>query len=1488
MGEAKSVLFLESRSNEKDDRTLTRFKLIYLPDKSCSFLINKMGGSASLTQLYQLPENIDFQTFMTITRFKFTPESYDIFADRDGQISRQRMIEIVAARDCYFSYEWGFDAKARSVPNRVQQIIDYLTSQGLYIYTEDGQYRHNVQMGEMSLKERIKQSLVTSQCMILCLMERYYQKLMDSGESTPANSKKENQIQIEFHEFIALKGVRYIIPIFLEEKGKITTENTPKLVYDLLSTKYCINMTEFEYNPQQLENLYSIIVKTIKPLREGGNFVRSDLEYAVSNEGKHYHWLTERFNLEEYNLSVSENDSFKKEISKRNSMNNILTSAEMNKLVLKNAAKRRQTSNDDETQKLLSNMKNVSKMTISRDLLKKYAKIFADNNFETTTRILPLLQANDEYLLEIGIEKVHSQYLRQQILLDVKENFDSSYVGRIDAILSDKKNFYSKEDEERQRVLQQQIEASSRMKELSLMAFEDHLSYCYEEYCEMIVTQELFHQKRQLLLQQIDEENQKHTFLMISCQQSYERRKFDELQQYRRERFERIVNGRNIMEVLSNFRETLQRISEITLTLDNSRESLNPLESTLRGNKGATFGGNGTEVPQRSSSIFPYGPPTPLSPKKGMTVDTSFLSPKKSPKNLKARSMSQLAASTISTAYSPSTSALQVDLLPSSKKLVPYGLTQPQAVQPDINATRDPEELSYLLQETVYIFKRMELHVLNSIDHVTFLLENSIIKLLITFISQQYIHCITFTSTHFLTDSHFFQLSLPHQPLLLLSHCIRCRTDYNAMHSSLVYLLHRYGILSLLFEMMKWYVEKIDVLAICLYVIDLIITTKEHSVLLSYLAPYLSVPATQQEQGRMRGKSTSPSKKASSLARNLLSMNPNEFYLLFLMILLEKYYYHADGSFEGNDEFDDDLKQEIIYKTPSKRNSRDHAGENKIVPVRPSSPVRSPRTAAGTTYLISSPSSGRKSPRSGPGSPRTIRTSPASPKALLPHLDRQVHLLYEKDYKEMLLMVCAIFSQLASVEKYDSLLIKCREKLVTNLINEVISIPITNFQCPDEYYYNFLFSLESLYYTKFIAFLPQNPVDSFFRLGEKYGIYDCTISYALKPDSYSLSMSILQEKKGFNYRKLSENMILQLHEFVLIKYLINTFHYYCYHHEYQSIEMVIQIIRVIGNVIYCRNDLKKICYEYFLHKELIYLLRVGLQMLKYQVTSSTATSASAPGGQGFSSRDILKDVHVIIQEEDRERRKETNQSFLRNTSGKTPTSFLARMKKQFPEAMSNDLEEMSQATSQSPSATYSPSTTSKKVTMKENDPTTPSSKYGPHSEGFVSPSNWNKSLRIDTNPSSMKSTAYSEANKINPGDENHSKYINQTRLLAIQLLIETMQTFTNLIVVDTSPSPLMQPHNLCANEPPKPPSNEMKAVLQILQDSYKDCMEKYNLGEVLMEIFLYLNFDSQLIYSYLLFLHKLTQKGNYPVMSRLVALGFVEKVKFSILLYSNI
>jgi hypothetical protein len=401
-------------------------------------------------------------------------------------------------------------------------------------------------------------------------------------------------------------------------------------------------------------------------------------------------------------------------------------------------------------------------------------------------------------------------------------------------------------------------------------------------------------------------------------------------------------------------------------------------------------------------------------------------------------------------------------------------------------------------------------------------------------------------------------------------------------------------------------------------------------------------------------------------------------------------------------------------------------------------------------------------------------------------------------------------------------------------------------------------------------------------LGEKYGIYDCTISYALKPDSYSLSTSILQEKKGFNYRKLSENMILQLHEFVLIKYLINTFHYYCYHHEYQSIEMVIQIIRVIGNVIYCRNDLKKICYEYFLHKELIYLLRVGLQMLKYQVTSSTANSASAPGGQGFSSRDILKDVHVIIQEEDRERRKETNQSFLRNTtSGKTPTSFLARMKKQFPEAMSNDLEETSQATSQSPSATYSPSTTSKKVTMKENDLTTPSLKHDHHNEGFVSSSNWNKSLHIDTNPSSMKSTAYSEANKINPGDENHSKYINQTRLLAIQLLIETMQTFTNLIVVDTSPSPLMQPNNSCANGPPKPPSNEMKAILQILQDSYKDCMEKYNLGEVLMEIFLYLNFDSQLIYSYLLFLHKLTQKGNYPVVSRLVALGFVEKVKFS-------
>lgn len=249
-----------------------------------------MGGTVALRQVQQLPEEVSYEQFVQLTQRNFEAGVYSIFKDRDGGISKSRMQQIVVTSDVYLSYEWGRDNRGRSCPTRIALIAEYLRNKGLYVYTDDGQYRHHTPTaGTLSLRQRTALGLENAQCMIVFLTERYINKIAET---------KENQQKIELEEFAKLKGMRLVLPVTLEDTAfkimKEETENPPTSSSPLTAFKHrlTIDMIDFETDHGlALGSLYQYIMRTITPLRSGGPFKSHNTDFDNSRQGKHYLWM---------------------------------------------------------------------------------------------------------------------------------------------------------------------------------------------------------------------------------------------------------------------------------------------------------------------------------------------------------------------------------------------------------------------------------------------------------------------------------------------------------------------------------------------------------------------------------------------------------------------------------------------------------------------------------------------------------------------------------------------------------------------------------------------------------------------------------------------------------------------------------------------------------------------------------------------------------------------------------------------------------------------------------------------------------------------------------------------------------------------------------------------------------------------------------------------------------------------------------------------
>eukprot|EP01031_Cornospumella_fuschlensis_P046572 gene46572-57032_t len=321
-------------------------------------------GTVTMHQLNMLPDVIDKEMFRILTKNMFSKEAYEVFADLEGQISSKRMRELAMERDVVLSFEWGIDTKGRSCVRRAQKITDFLISKGLFVANDDDQNYFmssgNYGSNKISTRDRVREKMQRSQIMLLIFTQRYFGKYSES---------EENILRIEFDEFVLKKSARMILPAIFEEEGRVPATHP---LFPLFQHRQILNLSNFETDSSQLQQLYEAIMLHITPLREGGDFRERKNVFLESRLGRYYTWLTSH----------------------------------------------------------------LPPSSCPPDQAMHYAQILVDEQFDSVTRLMQIVVHDDGYLQRVGFRPHHAQQVSAAVRAEVGENFDSIRCATITGIMN--------------------------------------------------------------------------------------------------------------------------------------------------------------------------------------------------------------------------------------------------------------------------------------------------------------------------------------------------------------------------------------------------------------------------------------------------------------------------------------------------------------------------------------------------------------------------------------------------------------------------------------------------------------------------------------------------------------------------------------------------------------------------------------------------------------------------------------------------------------------------------------------------------------------------------------------------------------------------------------------------------------------------------------------------------------------------------------------
>lgn len=251
-----------------------------------------MGASVTVLQANQLPAVLEREQFDILTKKLFKSTAYDQFADHNGKVSRERLLEIVSMTDCYLSHEWGIDSQGRDTTSRVRKISKFLQSKGLFTNFDEGKF------GGLSSADMLKKQIQSAQCVIVCMTERYFYQL-----TLPTY----NPSKTEFYEIMDNRELRCIIPVMME-KAAFSIPDHIAQAYPQFMSKTHLDFTTFadisNDDAEQLSDLYLYVTRCIRPLRDGGLFKQQRNHFLSTITGRHYKWLLDHVSKFDHKLSL--------------------------------------------------------------------------------------------------------------------------------------------------------------------------------------------------------------------------------------------------------------------------------------------------------------------------------------------------------------------------------------------------------------------------------------------------------------------------------------------------------------------------------------------------------------------------------------------------------------------------------------------------------------------------------------------------------------------------------------------------------------------------------------------------------------------------------------------------------------------------------------------------------------------------------------------------------------------------------------------------------------------------------------------------------------------------------------------------------------------------------------------------------------------------------------------------------------------------------
>lgn len=207
-----------------------------------------MGAGALSAALNSLPPRIDRDTCVQVLGEAYNEAEYDYFAESDGMIARDVLLERLDETDVFVSHDWGIDQLGRINHERVVKLVHELNRRMIRCWFDEQRLQGNI-------VQQMCAGIDKTQLMVVCITQRYVDKVR--GQDAHDNCQKEF-----LYGCTQLSGAR-MIAVVMEPDMKDTKRWLGPVGMALSNNLYVDYTSDYNFEAS-INNLCSLIRSKIQ------------------------------------------------------------------------------------------------------------------------------------------------------------------------------------------------------------------------------------------------------------------------------------------------------------------------------------------------------------------------------------------------------------------------------------------------------------------------------------------------------------------------------------------------------------------------------------------------------------------------------------------------------------------------------------------------------------------------------------------------------------------------------------------------------------------------------------------------------------------------------------------------------------------------------------------------------------------------------------------------------------------------------------------------------------------------------------------------------------------------------------------------------------------------------------------------------------------------------------------------------------------------